>query len=188
MTAAVLEHEDQADVDDVSEDAPYGVNPKTGKPYKHPPEQRAEWAARMAAARWGNAVPKAPGKGSGTQRKPAKPDYRQGIVGLVQIPAFALGIVAKYTRNQALALDSATLTLHAPNLAEAVNETAQHQQWLANLLDKALAVGPYGALLAAGLPLALQLAANHGRIEPNPELGILDEAGLKAALMNQAPK
>lgn len=190
MTAAVLDDaQDLIDEATSENEAPYGINKKTGKPYRYPPEVRAQNAAKMAAARWGT-VPKPPGRTSGTARKTAKgqQDYTAGILGLCQIPAFALGIAARFTHSPALAHDSATISLHAPSIAAALNETAQQQQWLATILERALEVGPYGALLGAFLPLAFQIAANHGKIAANPDMGILDEEGLHAALAELASK
>jgi hypothetical protein len=175
----------------VSEDAPFGINPKTGRPYRRSPEERAAWAAKANAARWGSQPSRTTtSSGSARGRKPAQPkvDYRPGVIGLLQIPAFTLGIVAKYANSPALALDSATITLHAPNVAEALQQTAEQQAWLADLLDKVLQVGPYGALLGALMPVAMQVAANHGKVQPNSDLGILSEEELKLALLSQGQK
>lgn len=176
----------------VSEDAPYGVNPKTGRPYRFSAEERQRRAQALNAARWAGhrpkTVPKAPPRTSGgTSKNKRAVDYRAGILGLLQLPALVLGLVARTTGNPALALDSATITLHAPDLAEAIDATAQAQPWLAAILDKAVEVGPYGALVTAVLPLALQLAANHGRVPANEQFGILTPEQLIEAV-TKAPR
>jgi hypothetical protein len=48
-----------------------------------------------------------------------------------------------------------------------------------------MAAGPYSAGLVTLLPFALQLAANHGKIPANPDMGILDGESLMAALQQQ---
>lgn len=175
---------DQAASDEPDPDAPYGRNPKTGKPYRYSADERRARAQAMNEARWGasRTVPKAPGRTSGTKTKSGGIDYRTGIAGLLQLPAFALGIAARMTGDHALALDAATVTLYTPSLAQALDATAQEHAWLADILDKAMQAGPYGAILGAFLPLCFQLAANHGKMAPNPDMGILDEDGLRAAL------
>lgn len=166
-------------------EAPYGRNPKTGKPYRYSAEERARRAQVMNEARWGKrpAAVKAPGRTSSStsKAKSGRTDYRAGIEGLAQLVSFGVATFGRVTNKPAFALDSLAIGLYAPGVAEAVDELAQQQAWLAAALDKALAVGPYGALLGVGIPLAMQLAANHGAIPTNPDLGILDGEALVAA-------
>lgn len=181
--------EDQADDHDVREDpeAPYGRNPRTGKPYTMPPEARAELGARLADARrasagGGSRKTRSPRKRAtaAAPRAPERPDYISGAKALLQLPAFALAIAGRY--KPAFLLDSATITLHADAIATALGETALEQQWLADVLDKAMAITPAGRVLGVLLPLGMQIGANHGKIAPNPELGILTPDQLMAAL------
>ena len=58
--------------------------------------------------------------------------------------------------------DAIAITVHWPGIAKALDETAQANPALAAVLDRVIAVGPYGALLTAVMPLAAQLAVNHG--------------------------
>lgn len=99
-----------------------------------------------------------PRKGSpqrgGRARKPAAPDYRPGILGMFQLVALPLSFTAP--------VDAASVSLHAPAIAEAINELAKERPEVAAALDRVLQVGPYGALIAAVLPLGVQLAHNHG--------------------------
>lgn len=178
MTAPTLDPLAPEDIDGGPDeapdpDAPYGRNPKTGKPYSRPPEWRAKLAETLARGRATQAA-KAPARKAAPKAK-AKADggndYRVGVLGLLQVPAFALGMASRW--NPKLGLDAAAIGLHAPALADAVAATAAHDDRLAAVLDRVLAVGPYGALLGALLPLGLQLAANHGAIPAAPEAGIL---------------
>lgn len=179
----------QADVDDP--DAPYGRDPK-GKPYKRPEEWRARLADSLAKARASRGPQKAPGRSrtakpagaTKTAGKPSGVDYRPGIIGLLQIPQFGLVMAGKYV-SPAYALDAVTLQLHGPSIADALHQTAIEQPAVAAILDRVLAVGPYGALLGALIPVAAQIAANHGMIQPNPEMGVLSPQGLIDALNAQ---
>lgn len=175
----------ETDPAEPTEAAPYGVNPKTGKPYKVSPERRAQMAADMTRGRQAaSQKAKRAAAPRGRTAKTTPTDYRPGVVGLLQIPSFALGVLGR--RNEAFALDAATITLHSGNIAEAVNDTAQQDERVAAILDKILEVGPYGALLAALMPVALQMAANHGKIPPNESLGIMSPAQIGTAMSQLA--
>jgi hypothetical protein len=198
MTTAVIDppealdddRDDQVPAVDVDPDAPYGRNPRTGLPYKRSPQWRAglaEALQRGRATQAGKAPPRkaASRKTSAGTKASTGTDYRQGVAALLQIPAFALGVVGRY--RPAYALDAAALTLHTPTLADAVHQTALSDERVAAILDRVLAAGPYGALLGALMPLALQIAANHKAIPPVAELGILTPDQLVEALHKQAP-
>lgn len=204
MTAPVLAPEDLDDRDqeilterydrsvDTAEagydpEAPHGRNPRTGKPYKRSPEWRKGLADALARGRANNQA-KAPPRKAASRSKAApagKTDYRPGVVAMLQLPAFALAMAGR--TRPALALDGATLTYHSPAIAEAVQQTADADDRVAAILDKVLAAGPYGALLGALMPVALQLAANHKVIAPVAELGIMTPDQLVAALDKPAP-
>lgn len=173
------------EVPEVDPDAPYGRNPKTGKAYRRSPEWRASVAATLAKGRQirasRGAAPRPPSARKPAGKRPAAAvDYRPGVKGLLQVPAFALGVLGR--RDPVYALDSAAVTLHADAIADAVHETAVADERVAAILDRVLAVGPYGALLGALLPLALQIAANHGAVRPSPDLGVLGPDELVAAV------
>jgi hypothetical protein len=166
-------------------EAPYGRRPD-GTPYKRPAEWRAKLGDALNRGRRTQAAKAPPRKAA---KKPATGaagavDYRPGVTALLQLPAFALGLVGRY--RPAFALDAATITLHTPGLAEAVHQTALVDERLAMVLEKVLQAGPYGALLGALLPVALQIAANHRRIPVSAELGILSPEELIAALERTA--
>lgn len=202
MTATLLEPPDVVGVDQalagesdgvssgVSPDAPYGINPRTGKPYKRPAEWRAKLAERLAEGRSTQAAKKPPPR---TRAKPAAGrsssaptvDYRMAVAGLVQVPGAVCAVLAKVTGKAAFALDAATLKLHTPTLAAAGHDWAMQDPRVAAILDHALAVTPAAVFIGAVLPVVLQVAANHGAVEPMPEMGILGPEELIRAAYEQ---
>lgn len=113
--------------------------------------------------------PKRPRKKSGT-------DYREGIEGLLQLPAAALAVVGSQTDKQGhlthpeFLADASAIADAAPKIASAVSDLANDRPEVAAVLDKILKVGPYGALITAVLPLAAQILTNH-RVIPAGLLG-----------------
>lgn len=193
MTAPVLTPLPPEDVDDVDPaddkpdpDAPYGRRPD-GTPYKRPKEWRDQLASKLAQGRRTQAAAAPPRKPAAKKTaKPAAggaPDYYAGAMALLQVPAVVLTMASKF--KPALALDAAAVTLHAPTLASAAHATAQTDERFAALMEKALSIGPYGALLGAAVGLGVQIAANHGAIPVVPEMGILSPDELIAAATGQ---
>ncbi len=186
----VLAPEDVDHVDPAAEaadpDAPYGRNPE-GVPYKRPKEWRDKLAAKLAEGRRTQsaaAPPRKPAKKTAAKgSSSAAPDYYAGAMALAQLPAVVLTVASKF--KPTLALDAAALTLHAPNLAAAAAATAERDERFAALLDKALSIVPYGALLGAALGLGMQIAANHGAIPVVAEMGILSPDELIAVATGQ---
>lgn len=163
-------------------EAPYGRSPRTGKPYKLPPDQRAELGEKLAAGRraamQNGRAPAKRGRGSkgpGSTRpgssRPAQPDYRSAVAGLLQLPAMALSVGSRVAPT--LGLDAAALALHTPPIADAVHHLALDDPRIAAILERVMQVGPYGALVAAVSPLLLQVLCNHGWVKPNPTMGTL---------------
>lgn len=179
-----VDHEDPA-AEAADPEAPYGRNPE-GVPYKRPKEWREKLAAKLAEGRRTQSAAAPPRKAAKKTTKAAAggaPDYRAGAMALLQLPAVVLSVASKF--KPTLALDAAAVTLHAPNLAEAAALTAQNDERFAAILDKALSIGPYGALLGAAVGLGLQIAANHGAVPVVAEMGILSPEELVAAATGQ---
>lgn len=88
-------------------------------------------------------------------------DYTKGITELLQLPAGVLGIVGMQTKRYDLVADAAVIEQSAPDIAEAVSDLANERPEVAAVLDRILKAGPYGALLAAVIPMTVQILANH---------------------------
>ena len=84
------------------------------------------------------------------------PDYRGALRGITQLVAFPLAYVAP--------ADAFAVTHHAPPIADALHNLALERPEVAAVLDRVMAVGPYGALIGACVPLLVQLAHNHGML------------------------
>jgi hypothetical protein len=63
--------------------------------------------------------------------------------------------------------------VHAQNIAEALNTTAQSEEKLAKILDKLSTVGPYSLVVMAIAAPVAQVLANHGVMAPNEAMGVL---------------
>ena len=61
--------------------------------------------------------------------------------------------------------DAGAISMHAPKMLHEIAVLAETNESVAKLVDYLGTVGPYTALFAAALPLAMQLGANHGRID-----------------------
>lgn len=158
-------------------EAPYGRR-ADGTPKAKPGPKKtagsASAAPRKAPAPGPRKTPRAPAA-------PKAPDYRPAILGLLQVPTMALTMIGRQTKNPTLQADGYALAMHAPALAEALNETAKQQPQVGRALENILKAGPYGALIAAVVPLAMQLAANHKVIAPIPAMGVHPLEDLVAA-------
>lgn len=88
-------------------------------------------------------------------------NYAEGIAGIFQMASVGL-LVAAGDHNKPLLADSKAVAEHGGNIAVALDALANEKPEVAAVLDKILAVGPYGVVIGAVVPLALQLASNHG--------------------------
>lgn len=115
----------------------------------------------------------------------SEPDYRTGVLGLIQIGAMPL--LAAGARSDAALADAAAVTMHAEPIADALHTLALERPEVASVLDRVLSVGPYGVLVAAVMPLAVQVAANHRILPPAVAsgMGAQDPAALVAQLKGQ---
>lgn len=134
------------------------------------------------------AAPKSRPSGGGSKKAADGPDYRAALIGLSALPvgiaSMAARLISDEKKRAAIQLDALTLKVHAPTIAEALNNTAKTNARVAAALDHVVSVGPYGEIIAAVAPVILQCLANHGQIDANPELGILTPDQLVAAAMS----
>jgi hypothetical protein len=88
----------------------------------------------------------------------------EGVKGLVQITAGTCMIASKAVPGQSVALqaDAITLASQADPLATACADIAEADERFARRLDRICAAGPYGALIAVGVSVGIQVARNHG--------------------------
>jgi hypothetical protein len=171
----------ETDDNNADPEAPYGRK-ADGTPKRKP-----------GPAKGTNAAPRAPGglaaprptnrrKNTTTRNRPATPNYRDGVAGLLQIPAFILASAGRL--NPALEYDGIAVATHTPAIAEAIHSVAVEEPRVAAVLDKILSVGPYGALLGALVPLVAQIAVNHKKL-PAGTLGTSEPEALKGALIGE---
>lgn len=98
------------------------------------------------------------------QRAPAAPrktvaDTRsESVNGLFQLASFGCVMIGQYA-------DAATIGEHGPNISTEVVKLGQQNEKIGQWIDYLTQAGPYAGLVTAILPLALQLAANHKRID-----------------------
>lgn len=192
MTTNVLEFTPVADLDDDEPTQQIDTEPirltleqQRERAPEYPYGRRADGSPKGKPGPRGNGEPRmaaAPKPRKNTAAKPApkkaEPDFRPGIMGLLQIPTLALSVIGRQTKNATLQADGMALAIHAPALAEALNATAKQQPAVARALESIMKAGPYGAIIAATVPLVMQLAANHHVINPAPAMGIHDPADL----------
>lgn len=156
-----------------AEDAPFGLK-ADGTPYKKDP---SIYRAREARKRGGR-VTKA-------RSKTAKgPDYRESVLGVIQVISLPLAAVA--TRDDRFAADLVAVEASAEPIADAFDQMARTNDKIAKVLDKLAEVGPYGLLISAVAPLVLQVAANHEAIPPGVAGTVDRQTLLEAAGMAPA--
>lgn len=161
-----MSNDGQADTTKV--EIPPVVTPVTGEDLAAPYGRKPDGTARKRPGR-------PPGSTTSRSTKSTVVDYRTPIIGLFQIPAGILSIAGM--RRPVFAADAAAITIHGPGIAEALDRLAQERPEIAAILERVLQVGPYGVLIAAVAPLALQILANHEAVPPGA-LGTIPPAEL----------
>jgi hypothetical protein len=159
-------------------EAPFGRK-RDGTPYKRDPAQYASRRGKpVGGGRRRRSSASSSTSGGGSRRT----DYRPALGALVQMVAAPLAVAGQ--RSPAALADAAALAIHGPAVVEAVNDIAQEQPAVARVLDRLAKVGPYGALLTAVAPLAVQMLVNHGMIpvEAGEAAGAVSPDDLVASL------
>jgi len=142
---------------------PEGPQEPRTRSTRRPAQGRRQTGPRTAPRR---RSPKAP---------PPSPEVSpaDAIRGLMQMPAAALIIAGQRTESVALVADGATVLVHGPALAQAIEEIAKNDPRVMAMLEKLLAFGPYGLLVTVLFTMSAQIMRNH---EQGPE-GILEGFG-----------
>lgn len=175
------------DLGDSEEDpeAPYGYT-REGKPRGKPgPKPGAATSTSSGRARRTTRSRRhSPTRSSSPPKSkaPAGPDYAAGIRGVLQMIAAPLAMLGM--KKPEWMLDAATITIHANPVSEGVAEAVPELPQLQAVLDRVMAVGPWGIALSPLLAMGVQMLANHGVI-PAGQMGTLTRQELMA-MMDQA--
>jgi hypothetical protein len=124
-----------------------------------PPPPRTESQSKRPSSSRPRSRPT--GGSSKPKKAPERKDYRTPILGIGQLAAAPCLLAGQALRRPELIADAAAITINTPPIADAINELAHEDAQVAAILDKLLVVGPYGALLAATMPLIAQIVTNH---------------------------
>jgi hypothetical protein len=162
-----------ADGETVDPDAPYGRYP-SGRRRKAPLKGKStgRGAAQAPAAK---AAKRSSGKSSATGT------YGDRITEALKLPTALLAIVGNARKSEALVADAATLQLHGPSFGASLGGLAEKKPEVAAALDKILAAGPYGEIVACVAVMGLQFAANHNVLKPVESMGIMSRETLISA-------
>lgn len=146
----------------------------------------------MSAATMTQQPPKAPparrGRPPGSTNKartdtPPQPSQLEvrtvGLMGLGQLAQGGLMISKQYA-------DAAAIGMHWQGIAVEVAKLSETQPAIAGVVDTIIQAGPYAALITAVMPLAMQLAVNHGLIPMSAGLtGVIPPDILKTQMESQ---
>lgn len=151
-----------------------------------PPEPRTRSVRRPAAGPRATARKPA----SRAKKRPATapvPGPAETVKGLLQIPATAAVMVGQRSGSVALVADGATVLIHGPNFANAIEEWAKADPRVAVILEKLVAFGPASAVAMALVIMGAQFYRNHdeksapltGGLGAVPAAEIIAAAGLE---------
>jgi hypothetical protein len=83
--------------------------------------------------------------------------------------------------------DAGAVSMYWPNVASEIAKLADSQPAIAKLVDPLMQVGPYAALIAAGLPFLLQIGVNHKMISAGA-MGTVPASTLSAQIESSLAK
>jgi hypothetical protein len=137
------------------------TDPTTEMPVEAPREPSEPRVTRVR--RPGRSAPRGRPRGSKNKPKPEPEEQQleQAIRGILQLPAAGFIIAGQRVHSTPLVADGATILVHGPGVAKAIVEIAENDPRVMALLEKVLAFGPYGVLLAALIPAVAQGIRNH---------------------------
>lgn len=161
-----------------------GRPPKEGTSGEAPAPPRTSTSTSGSGSKSGS---KSSGSKSGSKSSGSKrADYKRGVRELLGLPAAALAAAGGSLGRADLVADGATVDRHADGIAQAADSVAQHDPRFAQVIERVLAGGPWAALASALVPMAAQVAVNHGVLSPgimgtvSPETLISEMAGKNA--------
>jgi hypothetical protein len=134
-------------------------------PYEPPearPEPRTRSVRRPAKGRQ-TTGPKKPARSRTKTKAPAgsRTEVIDAVRGVMQIPATGFVIAGQRTGSVPLVADGATILVHGPMLASAIEDVANHDPRAMAMLEKLIVFGPYSALATALVIMGAQFWRNH---------------------------
>lgn len=99
----------------------------------------------------------------------------QGVQGIGQLIQGGLMLTKNYA-------DAAAVGMHWDGVAKEVATLAEAEPAVARIVDLVIQAGPYAGLIAAVMPLAMQLAANHGMIPSGGMSGVVPPEVLQSQM------
>lgn len=119
----------------------------------------------------------APKPPTARQTKTAKA-RTEAVNGIWQLAGFG----CMFTGNLA---DAGAISKHSPAITTELVNLAENDEKVANVIDKLANIGPYGAIMTAMIPMALQILVNHDRFKASPataQMGVVPRAALEAEI------
>lgn len=97
-----------------------------------------------------------------TRKPPATiPGPAETVKGLLQIPATAVVMVGQRAGSVPLVADGATVIVHGPTFADAIEEWAKVDPRVAVILEKLVVLGPASAVVTVLVIMGAQFYRNH---------------------------
>ena len=134
-------------------------------PAPMPPPERLQEPRRRSVRRPAAGGAKRPSERP--RKRPSKPPPAsvpgpaETVKGLLQIPGTAAVMVGQRTGSIPLVADGATILVHGPAFANAIEEWAKVDPRVAAMLEKLVAFGPASAVVMALVIMGAQFARNH---------------------------
>lgn len=105
-------------------------------------------------------------RSSSTPRQTISEKRTEAVAGVFQLAQYGCILTRQYS-------DAAAIGMHGEPIAVEVSKLAAQEDKVAQVVDYLLEVGPYAGLIAATMPLVLQLLANHKVLPANKVQGVV---------------
>jgi hypothetical protein len=112
--------------------------------------------------------------------KSVKDQRQENFEGIGQLASFGCIVTGNFA-------DAGAISMHWPNVSKEAAELAESNEYVARAADFLGQVGPFSAILAAALPLAFQILANH-KVIPAAKMGgagVVDPQTLESQVKTQ---